>query len=67
MLIVYLIHMTEWRIKLRGKILNGVRSVGHVSFKQIWVSQVERVEGAVHGQTLSACSVGSRIETARVF
>lgn len=61
---VYVIHMTEWRIRLRAKILNGVRSSGHVSFNRLWVSQVE---GVMHGWTLNACSVRSLIEPVRVL
>lgn len=49
---VYVIHMTEWRIRLRAKILNGVRSVAHVSFNRIWVSQVERVMRGPDSQCL---------------
>lgn len=64
MLMVNVIHMTKWRIRLRAKILNGVRCVSHVSFNRIWVSQVERVK---HGWTLNACSVRSRDEPTRVL
>lgn len=61
-LVVYMIHMTEWRIKLRGRTLSGVQSVGHVGFKRLWVSRVERVR---RGWTPNASSVGSRVEPAQ--
>lgn len=64
MFMVYVIHMTERRITLGAKILNRVRSVGQVIFKRIWMSQAE---SEMHGRTLSACPVRSRIETRTGF
>lgn len=42
---VDVIHMTEWKIRLTGKILNGVCNPVRVRFNGMWVRQVsERVE-----------------------
>lgn len=56
---LYVIHMTEWRIRLRAKTLRGVRSVARVSFDRSWGSQDER---AMRARALDACSVRSRDE-----
>ena len=46
------VHMTGWRISLRARVLNGVRSAGHVGFKRVRVSQVEG--GAISGRILDS-------------
>lgn len=59
-----MVFLTEWRIRLRAKNLNGVCSIGHVGSSQNWVSQAERVR---HGWTLNACSVRSLVRALSGF
>lgn len=59
-----MVFLTEWRIKLRAKNLNGVCGVAHVGSSQNWVSQAE---WARHGWTLNACSVRSLVGHAQVL